>query len=117
MKKNFLFVIVFAFFVIFLSGCAASHLGFMSDSASLSSNNFKFVKPAQGYAETTIIFGIGGLKKDALVAEAKSDLLQKNPLKDGQTLANVCVDFKYTFYFGIVIVTRATVTGDIVEFK
>lgn len=100
-----------------MSGCAAMHSGIMSDSASLSSNNFKYVKLAQGEAKTTLIFGFGGMKQNAMVAAAKSDLIQKNPLKEGQTLANVSVDFKYAIYLGIVIVNKATVTADIVEFR
>lgn len=100
-----------------MSGCVALHSGFMNDSASLSSNNFKYVKLASGQAKATLVFGIGGLKEDAMVAAAKSNLIQKNPLKEGQTIANVAVDRKQSIYFGIVVVTKVTVTADIVEFK
>jgi hypothetical protein len=115
MKKllcNFSCIVVLA---ILISGCA-THYGFMSGSASLSSNNFKMIKFAKGECTTTKVFGIGGLGKNALVAEAKRNLLENNPLKDGQTLANVTVDFKTSIIF-IVIKTKATVTADIIEFK
>lgn len=101
--------------LITLSSCAF-HNGIMNSSASLSANNFKIVKFATGSSGTTKVLGIGGLSKDALVADAKKDLLQNNPLKDGQALANVTVDFKNT-YLLIVITTKVTVTADIVEFK
>lgn len=97
------------------SSCA-SHWGMMTGNASLSSNNFKITKIASGSSTATKIFGIGGLGKDALVFEAKKDMLQNYPLKDGQALANVTVDIKTSIIF-FVIMEKATVTADIVEFK
>ncbi len=102
--------------VSFLSTSCATHLGMMTGNASLSSNNFKVVKIAAGHAKTTRIFGLGGLGKDALVLDAKKDLLQNNPLRDGQALSNVTVDFKTSFIF-FVITEKVTVAADIVEFK
>jgi hypothetical protein len=71
---------------------------------------------ASGSSSTTKILGIGGLSKDALVADAKRNLLENYPLKENQTLANISVDFKNS-YFLIVYLTKVTVTADIVEFK
>ncbi|TSA31017.1 MAG: hypothetical protein D4R64_18890 [Porphyromonadaceae bacterium] len=88
----------------------------MTGSVSLSSNNFKMVKSATGTAETTKVFGLGGLAKNALVFEAKNDLMMNYPLKEGQALANVTVDFKNSIIF-FVIKQKVTVTADIVEFK
>jgi len=42
--------------------------------------------------------------------------LQNNPLKEGQALANVTVDFKNSIIF-FVMTEKVTVTADIVEFK
>jgi hypothetical protein len=97
------------------SSCA-THWGMMSSSASLSSNNFKITKVAIGTSSTLKIFGLGGLAKDALIFEAKKDLLQNNPLREGQVLANVTTDIKTSIIF-FVITEKATVTADIVEFK
>jgi hypothetical protein len=115
MKKNFLKIVVTVVSVFLLSSCAI-HTGMMTGNASLSANNFKTVKMASGTSETIKIFGLGGLGKDALVLEAKKDLLQNNPLKEGQALANVTVDFKNSFLI-IVMTEKVTVTADIVEFK
>jgi hypothetical protein len=115
MKKNLFKAAIAVLVMFFLSSCAF-HTGIMSSSVSLSSNNFKMVKFAQGDASTTKLFGFGGLAKNALVAEAKKDLMQNNPLKDGQALANVTVDFKNSFIF-FIMRTKVTVTADIVEFK
>ena len=102
--------------IIFTTASCAMHGGMMTGNASLSSNNFKIIKIATGSVSTKKILGIGGLSKDALVFEAKKDLLQNNPLKEGQALANVTVDFK-TSYLLLVIKEKVTVTADIVEFK
>ena len=115
MKKNFFYISIALLTTFILSSCAV-HSGFMNDSAALSSNNFKMVRYAEGTASTTKIFVLGGLAKNALVAEAKKDLIQNNPLKEGQTLANVTVDFKNSFIV-FVMKTKVTVTADIVEFK
>lgn len=115
MTKNLIYISIVLLTMFSFSSCAV-HTGFMSDSASLSSNNFKMIRYAEGTASTTKIFGLGGLAKNALVAEAKKDLMQNNPLKDGQALANVTVDFKNSFIF-FVIKNKVTVTADIVEFK
>jgi hypothetical protein len=110
--KLFIAIVIIA---ITASSCAF-HSGITSSSTSLNSNNFKMVKLAQGEASTTKIFGFGGLAKNAIVAEAKKDLMQNNPLKEGQALANVTVDFKTSFVF-MVTKTKVTVTADIIEFK
>jgi len=117
MKKILTLFIPLLLAIFLLSGCAALHSGIMSDSASLSSANFKILSNAKGTAKTTIVLGFGGLKKDALAAEAKADLLRNNPLRENQTLANATTDFKVTMYLGVVMVTKATVTADIVEFR
>jgi hypothetical protein len=104
-----------AIFLLLTSSCA-THLGMMTGSASLSSNNFKMIKIATGTASTTKFLGIGGLGKDALVSDAKKNLMQNNPLKEGQALANVTVDFKTSFII-LVVTEKCTVTADIVEFK
>lgn len=103
-------------FVALISNSCATHWGTMNGSASLSSNNFKIVKMASGTASTKKIFGFGGLAKDALVLEAKKELMQNYPLKEGQALANVTVDFKNSFMF-FVNTNKVTVTADVVEFK
>jgi len=113
--KKFTFFIAIVIVAFTASSCA-THWGTMNGSASLSSNNFKIVKMASGTASTTKIFGFGGLAKDALVLEAKKDMMQNYPLREGQALANVTIDFKNSFMF-FVNTNKVTVTADIVEFK
>lgn len=101
--------------VLSFSSCAV-HNGYMNNSAFLSQANFSYVNTnISGTASTLKILGIGGLEKQAIVAEAKSDMLKKHHLKPNQTLANITVNWKMGFYF-IVITNECTVTADIVEF-
>ena len=116
MKKKItkLYAIAFVYAILF-SSCAF-HVGNMTGSTILSTNNFKYIKFVKGEAKTIKLFGIGGLEKEALIAEAKNDLIQKYPLKDGQALANITIDFKTTLKI-LIIETKVTITADIVEFK
>jgi hypothetical protein len=115
MKKNLLKTIAGFLIISALTSCAF-HTGVMNNSVQLNQNNFKYVRNATGVAKTTKIIGIGGNEKQALVAEAKKDLLDNYPLKDGQALENIVVDFK-TSIFLFLTETKVTVTADIVEFK
>jgi hypothetical protein len=115
MKKIFLKTIAGFLIISALTSCSF-HTGIMNNSVQLNQNNFKYVRNASGEAKTTKIVGIGGIEKQALVAEAKKDLLNNFPLKDGQALANIVVDFK-TSIFLFLTENKVTVTADIIEFK
>lgn len=99
-----------------LAACFATHSGTMVNSASLSQNNFKIIGNVTGQAETYtfLMFG-GGIGRDALVNEAKQDMYNKHPLRDGQAYANITVDFKNAVYI-LVNQFRCTINADIVQF-
>ena len=111
MKKSIYYLLI----IMFTSSCAF-HQGMMTGSASISNENFSIIDFATGTATTTKVFGIGGLNSDALVLEAKRNLYANHPLKKGQALANLTVDFKREFYF-IVVTTKVTITAEIVDFN
>lgn len=98
-----------------LSSCSAFYIGTTTGGASISSRNFKMVGMATGTASVRSILGIGGMGKEALVLEAKKNLLQNNPIKEGQVIANVTVDFKSSSVL-IVNTQKVTVSADIIEF-
>ncbi len=114
MKKAFrLLIIVIG---VFLFSSCTFHNGYMNNSASLSQANFSYVNTnISGTASTLKLLGIGGLNRQAIVSEAKENMLRKNPLKSNQTLANITVNWKTGFYL-IVITNTCTVTADVVEF-
>ncbi|MCB2219004.1 MAG: hypothetical protein KQI35_01325 [Bacteroidetes bacterium] len=114
--KNVTKLFMLAVFVAFMTSCAM-HTGYMNNSASLSDANFSYVSQSiSGSAETMHVFGIGGLEKQALVEEAKAEMLKNNPLQPNQALANVTVNWKNSFLI-VVMISKVTVTADVVEFK
>ncbi len=116
--KNRIFKTLLLLFVGSIIFSCATHDGYMLSSASLSSNNFKYVvKDAVGTATATYIIGIGGHSKQSLVAEAKKNLLEKYNFKDNNALVNLTVNWKKTFVNPIAYRNRCTITADIVEFK
>lgn len=117
MKKIVYRISFVAGLLISITSCAF-HNGAIQSSAVLSSNNFKYVKrDVSGTAAAHYIFGIGGLSKDELVAEAKKDLVVKNKLQGNQTLVNVSIGWKRTIIYPLVISNRCVVTADVVEFQ
>jgi hypothetical protein len=101
---------------LFLSSCAV-HGGYITNSASLSSNNFIYIETAaKGTAEATYIFGAGGLDRDALVEDARQNLLRNFPLNDNQTLVNITLSFKKTYVLPFFIKNKCTVSASIVQF-
>lgn len=103
---------------VMLTNCAAGLSGTMSSSAALSSNNFNYAqKNVQGKSQATYVLGIGGMHREAIVNEAKEKMLENNPLKSNQALANLSVDFKYSSFLGVVNTVKCYVSADIVEFK
>lgn len=106
---------ILAVTVFLLSSCAM-HNGYMNNSASLSEANFSYVDQKMcGSSKTVKVFGIGGSGKDALVDEAKNEMLGDIELLSNQALANVTVSWKNTGFI-IWTTTKCTVTADIVEF-
>jgi hypothetical protein len=104
--------------VLALTSCVSMHTGITASSASLSKNNFTYIaKNVQGSASVTQYIALIPGIKDALVNDAKQEILKKFPLKDNQVLSNITIDFKSKLILGPVIrTTKCTVTADIVEF-
>jgi len=118
MKKVLLRTSLILCVTVLFTSCAAGLTGYMNNSAALSSNNFTYVKQdLEGMSQATYILGIGGMNREAIVSEAKQNMLENYKLEDGQTLANTTVNFKYSNFLGIVASTKCYVTADIVEFK
>lgn len=118
MKQKKIILSVLAAAAILFSGCIATHIGMMSDSASLDSPNFVYIKQnVFGESQATYVLGIGGEARQALVLEAKKSMMKQNPLLRNQALANVSVSYKTTSFVGFLVTTvRCTVSADIVEF-
>lgn len=82
----------------------------------LKDNNYKIIQSIQGESEATYIFGIGGLLKNAMIAEAKADMLKSvDLLGKSRAIINENVEIKHTFY-PFVTKYKVIVTANVVEF-
>jgi PBP1b-binding outer membrane lipoprotein LpoB len=82
----------------------------------LSKKNFKVIESVQGEAQAMYVFGIGGLSKKAMVAEARANMLSKSNIVGGsKAIINETVEIKHSL-FPIVRLYKVTVSGHIVEF-
>jgi hypothetical protein len=122
MKKIKLVILtsIITCFLVLNSGCAAVHTGYMTNSAALSQANFFYAKRGiKGVSTVEYFFGIGGLKKETLVDDAKMNMIASySELGENQTLANLTVNFKTSSrLFGLSRKVTCTITADVVEFK
>lgn len=103
-------------FIMLLASCSY-HMGTIGGGTGVITNNqFANIDFAYGTAKTTNFLGIGGNKKDALVLEAKRNLYLNYKLKPTQVIGQTTLDFKRTFFFPILI-TKATVSAEIIDFS
>ena len=95
----------------------AFHSGAISSGPLLSAND-KFIDQATGHAACSsfLLWG-GGYFKEALVNEAKKDMMKWRPLKKGEYYANYTIDFKKTVTFFIYIENDVWVNADVLACK
>jgi hypothetical protein len=115
-KTNFLIfnLLYVSAFLFLFNSCASTHNGVLNSSNDL--RNVKYVDFAFGNSKTTTFLGIGGNKHDALVLEAKLNMMRNFPLKPNQFYGNFIVDYKTTKVLGVVT-NLVTVSADILEEK
>jgi len=119
MKK----IIILLIGITFLFSSCAIHDGLTTTSNNhttevvLTKNNFKVIESVQGESEVQYIFGIGGRKKNAMIAEARADMFSKADIIGGsKAIINETYELKFSTVLLIVIKYKVTVTGHIIEF-
>ncbi len=86
--------------VVFLTSSCAVHSGMITSSQLGNTKiNYRYEDVAVGYAKAKYFLGIGGLKKDALLSDAKRNLYLSYPLKPNQVFQNITLDRKTTYLF------------------
>jgi hypothetical protein len=112
MRKTTIILILSVLF----TSCAM-HTGIVTNSTALSTNNFAYVKKSvQGTAKATYFLGFGGLSRQALVEEARRDLLENYMPEDNQALVNLTVSFKITFLL-FYMENKCTVSASVIQFN
>lgn len=118
MRKLLLLLIWTAFL---FSGCAVhSGLTFNTNNhvtqVVLSKNNYVVIDSVRGESEAIYVFGIGGFLKEALIAEAKADMLSKADIIGGsRAIINETVEIKHSL-FPVIRLYKVTVSGHVIEF-
>jgi hypothetical protein len=117
MKKNVVLFVLSVLLINSFASCTAIHSGYMNNSAALSQANFSYVqRNVEGVSTATYILGIGGLAKETLVNSAKLNLMDEALIKDNQAFVNTTVNFRNSYYLGVLIIVTCTVTADVIQF-
>jgi hypothetical protein len=118
MKKIFF---LFVGITLLFSGCA-NHSGLTrnanvhSTEVVLSKKNFRVIASVQGESQASYVFGIGGLKRNAMIAEAKAKMLANANIMGGaKAIINETVEIKRS-YFPFFSTYTVTVSAHIIEF-
>ncbi len=96
-----------------LTSCVAIHTGSISSSSI--GKTVKYEDIACGVSQTDRLFGLGSLSQDALVLEAKREMIKNRPLMPDEEYANYTLDFKNT-YWPFYIQNKVTMCTDVVRF-
>ena len=107
--------------VFLLSSCAihnqlTSNVNNHSTEVVLSKKNFKVVETVKGESQALYVFGIGGHKKDAMINEARTNMLiNANIIGSPKAIIYETVETKSSL-FPIVRLYKVIVSGYVVEF-
>lgn len=93
-----------------LASCA-SHTGQFS--ASTLSGPVEYRSVAIGRSSVTKVLGFGGTSRKNLLLEARNDMLQSHPLKDGESFVNTALDINQSNYL-LFSTTTFTLSADVV---
>ncbi|MDR3142991.1 MAG: hypothetical protein LBU37_14875, partial [Tannerellaceae bacterium] len=84
----------------------------------LSERNFRVVSNVQGTAETFYIFGIGGMSKSALIADAKAQILEQADMtgKSRALVNEIVEEHALSILPPVYYKKKITVTAQLIEF-
>jgi hypothetical protein len=105
-------LVIISISFLLLTSCAI-HQGTVSSSSI--GRNVKYEDIAIGVSQINKYFGLGGLSQDALVLEAKRNMIKSRPLKTNEEYLNFTVDLKRTYLF-FYNQTKVTVSADVVRY-
>jgi len=119
MMKKIFFILIG---ITFLFSSCGIHSGLTTNSNNhttevvLSKKNFKVIESVQGESEALYVFGIGGISKKAMIAEARANMFKKaNIVGSSKAIINETFEIKYSLFL-LVGKYKVTVTGHIIEF-
>lgn len=99
--------------VMILSSCTAYHHGTLTESEQ-GNETTSITDLAHGYARVSRFWIFGGNGTDALIADAKRNMILNHPLKSGEHFANFILDFKEAYYFPGFHTTTVIITAEVI---
>ncbi|TCO08266.1 DUF6567 family protein [Natronoflexus pectinivorans] len=117
--KGYLILLITSLFI--LSSCGihqglTTNANLNSTEVVLAKNNYKVISSVEGQSEAMFIFGIGGLSKNAMIAEARNQMLSRAELVgNSRAVINETVEIKHSI-FPIIRMYKVMVSGYVVEF-
>ena len=100
----------------FLSACTIHTGAIGGGSGVITNDQFAVTRLVTGTSKTTQFLGIGGFEKDALVYEAKKNMIGGADMQPGEVIGQTTIDFKRTFFFPIQV-NKVTVSSEIIDFS
>lgn len=99
----------------FLASSCAFHSGMITNSRLSNPRlTYDYKDVAVGYSKVNYFLGLGGMKKDAMLNDAKRNLYLSYPLKTNQVFDNITLDRKSTFVFPFAK-TEVILVADVIE--
>lgn len=95
-----------------LSSCVAYQMG--TTTPSTAGEKVIYTDFAVGTAQSNRIFGLGGMRKDALILEARRQMVTARPLLDDEEYEHITTDIKHSFIL-MVYRTKVTMSADVVK--
>lgn len=111
----FRFVFIVSISIVLLDSCATMHSGSYENSVVLSDNNHLYKRKVVFDARNVYVFGIGGLKKNYFMERMQEELTKRSSLGSNEELANITISNSTTIVFGVVIVMKYRISGDVIE--
>lgn len=122
MFKNSIYPVLILVSFLMIQSCAGAFYPLTynqnqhSTQVHLTKNNYKVTKDVSGSASAKYILGFGGLKKTALVQEARSKMIKEAGLVGGsKAIINESLEMHQSIKF-FAIKWTVTVSGQVIEF-
>lgn len=107
MKTLFTFLLLF----MLLNSCVSYQSGGLNSSSA--GTNYVYTDIAIGEARANRVFNLGGMNKDALLLEAKRQMITSRPLQANEEYINFTFDVKRSFILWLDR-TKVTVSADVI---
>ena len=100
-----------------LHGSLATNVNQNSTNVVLQDNNYKVIQKVVGESQANYVFYFGGIRKRALIEEARATMLENaNLVGSSRAVINETFETSVTTFAGIYSNVKVTVSGYVVEF-